>query len=50
VLPQIARLLSAHYILTFNVEGSDMNGKPHKIDLEVNRPDVDVRFRREFAR
>lgn len=50
VLPQIARLLSAHYILTFNVEGNDMNGKPHKIEVKVNRPDVDVRFRREFAR
>ena len=50
VLPKIARLLSAHYVLTFNIENSDKNGKSHKIDVKVNRQDVDVRFRKEFAR
>jgi len=50
VLPQIARALSAHYVLTFNVESPDKDGKSHKIDVKVNRKDVDVRFRKEFAR
>lgn len=50
VLPQLARALSAHYVLTFNVESVDRDGRSHKIDVKVNRRDVDVRFRREFAR
>jgi VWFA-related protein len=50
VMPQIARALSAHYVLTFNVESPDKDGKTHKIDVKVNRKDVDVRFRKEFAR
>jgi VWFA-related protein len=50
VLPQLARALSAHYVLTFNVESADKDGKSHKIDVKVNMKDVDVRFRKEFAR
>ena len=50
VLPQLARALSAHYVLTFAVESPDKDGKSHKIDVKVNQKDVDVRFRKEFAR
>jgi VWFA-related protein len=50
VLPQIARLLAAQYVMSFNVEPADKDGKSHKIDVKVNRKDVDVRFRKEFAR
>jgi VWFA-related protein len=50
VLPQIARLLSAQYVMSFNVEPADKDGKSHTIDVKVNRKDVDVRFRKEFAR
>lgn len=50
VLPRLERALSAHYVLTFNVEGSDKDGKSHKIEVKVNRKDVDLRFRKEFAR
>lgn len=49
-MPQLARALSAHYVLTFNVEGADKDGKSHKIDVKVNRKDVEIRFRKEFAR
>jgi len=37
-------------VLTFNVESPDKDGKSHKIDVKVNRKDVDVKFRKEFAR
>jgi VWFA-related protein len=50
VLPQIARLLSAQYVLSFNVERADNDGRPHKIAVKVNRKSVDVRFRKEFVR
>lgn len=50
VLPQIARLLSAQYVLSFGVEPGDKDGKSHKIDVKVDRKNVDVRFRKEFVR
>ena len=50
VLPQVARLLSAQYVLSFNVEAGDKDGKSHKIDVKVDRKNVDVRFRKEFVR
>lgn len=50
VLPQIARLLAAQYVMSFNVEPADKDGKSHKIEVKVNRRDVDVRFRKEFVR
>lgn len=50
VMPRIAQALSAHYVLTFNVESVDKDGKSHKIDVKVTRKDVEIRFRKEFAR
>ncbi len=50
VFDRLDRELSAQYVLTFDVQSSDRDGKRHKIDVKVNRPRVDVRFRQEFAR
>jgi VWFA-related protein len=50
VLPKLGQTLSGHYVLTFNVESADRDGKSHKIDVKVNLKNVDVRFRKEFAR
>lgn len=50
VLPRLERTLSAQYVLTFNVESSDHDGRPHQIDVKVNRKDADVQFRKEFVR
>ena len=50
VFDRLERELSAQYVLTFDVQASDRDGKRHKIDVKVNRKSVDVRFRQEFAR
>lgn len=50
VFDRLERELSAQYVLAFDVQSSDRDGKRHKIDVKVNRPRVDVRFRQEFVR
>ena len=50
VFDRLERELSAQYVLAFDVQTPDRNGKRHKIDVKVNRKNVDVRFRQEFIR
>jgi VWFA-related protein len=50
VFDRLERELSAQYVLTFDVQTPDRDGKRHKIEVKVNRKNVDVRFRQEFAR
>jgi VWFA-related protein len=50
VFDRLERELSAQYVVAFDVQASDRDGKRHRIDVKVNRPKVDVRFRQEFAR
>ena len=50
VFPRLERALSAQYLLSFDVESSDKNGKPHKIGLKVNRQGADLQYRKEFVR
>lgn len=50
VFDRFERTLSAQYVVAFDVEASDRNGKRHTIDVKVNRKNVDVRFRQEFIR
>ncbi len=50
VFDRLERELSAQYVLTFDVQAGDRDGKRHKIDVKVARKSVDVRFRQEFVR
>lgn len=50
VFDRLARELSAQYVLTFDVQPSDRDGKGHTIGVKVTRSNVDVRFRQSFAR
>lgn len=50
IFPRLERALSAQYLLSFDVESSDKNGKPHKIGVKVNRSGADLQFRKEFVR
>jgi VWFA-related protein len=47
----LARALSATYILGVNVESEDRNGRPHRIEVEVPKLERGglVRFRRQFV-
>jgi VWFA-related protein len=40
--------LSGYYLLSFEPEATDRDGRPHAIDLKVRREGVTVRARREF--
>lgn len=46
---RLAAEVSGYYLIGVEPEGSDRDGKPHQIRVEVNRPGLTVRFRREFA-
>lgn len=46
---RIARELAGHYLLAFEPQGTDRNGKLHKIRVRVGRPGVTLRARSEFA-
>lgn len=50
VFDRLERELSAQYVLSFDVQPSDRGGKRHTIEVKVDKPRVDVRFRQEFVR
>ncbi|HYN07440.1 MAG TPA: VWA domain-containing protein [Vicinamibacterales bacterium] len=41
--------LSGYYLLSFQPQTSDRDGKPHQISIGVSRPGVTLRGRREFS-
>jgi len=49
VFDRLALELSGYYLLSFEPEGSDRDGKAHKIDVNVGLDRVEVRARREFT-
>ena len=46
---QVAREISAEYLIGIEVSPEDRDGKPHRVEVEVNRKDVDVRARRQYV-
>jgi len=48
-LERVARELSGSYLLGIEVSPSDRDGRPHKVDVRLNRGGVDVRARREYV-
>ncbi|HSK09934.1 MAG TPA: tetratricopeptide repeat protein, partial [Vicinamibacterales bacterium] len=46
---RLARELSGYYLVGVEAKPGDRDGKPHRIDVNVGRPDVTVRARREVA-
>jgi VWFA-related protein len=49
VFERLARELSGYYLLAFEPAQADRDGKPHQIRIDVRRPGVTARFRREFS-
>jgi VWFA-related protein len=50
VFQRLALELSGYYLLSFEPEAGDRDGKPHKIAVTVpNRRDIAIRSRREFV-
>ncbi len=49
VFARIAREMTAYYLLSAEPDVKDRDGKSHKIKLAVNRKDVSIRARSEFA-
>lgn len=41
--------LTGYYLVGFEPEGADRDGKPHRIDVKVRRPGVTIRARRQFV-
>jgi VWFA-related protein len=41
--------LTGYYLVGFEPEGADRDGKPHGIDVKVRRPGVTIRARRQFV-
>lgn len=50
VMPRIAQMLAEQYVLTFATEDADKDGRPHQIDVTVNRSGAEVRARSSFVR
>ena len=48
VFQKVARASSAYYLLAFDPEPDERDGKTHKISVSVSRPKVDLRARPEF--
>ena len=46
---RLALELSGYYLLSFEPETGDRDGKPHKIKIDVRRKDLTLRSRREFS-
>jgi VWFA-related protein len=46
---RIARETSAAYLVTFDTQDSDRDGKKHRIAVKVDRPGVEVRARTQFT-
>ena len=49
VFVRVARELSGYYLLGFEPTAEDKDGRPHRIRVEVKRPDVTVRARAQFT-
>ena len=49
VFERIAKEMTAYYLLSAEPEERDRDGKAHRIKVTVNRRDVSVRARRDFA-
>ena len=41
--------LSGYYLLSFEPQPGDRDGKPHKIKIDIRRKDLTLRSRREFS-
>jgi VWFA-related protein len=46
---RVAVEMSGSYLLGIEVEASDRDGKPHGVQVKVNRPDVQIRARRQYV-
>ena len=46
---RLGRELSGYYLLSFEPAAGDRDGTPHKIKIDVRRPNVELRSRREFS-
>lgn len=46
---RLALELSGYYLLSFEPEAGDRDGKPHKISIDIRRRDLTLRSRREFS-
>ena len=46
---RLALELSGYYLLSFEPDPADRDGKPHKIRIDVRRKDLQLRARREFT-
>jgi len=46
---RLALELSGYYLLSFEPQPGDRDGKPHKIKIDVRRKDLVLRSRREFS-
>jgi VWFA-related protein len=49
VFQRLTLELSGSYLLSFEPEPGDRDGKPHKIKIDVRRKDLTLRARREFS-
>jgi VWFA-related protein len=49
VFQRLALELSGYYLLSFEPQSSDRDGKAHRIDVGVERNKVEIRARREFT-
>jgi VWFA-related protein len=49
VFQRLSLELSGYYLLSFEPEPGDRDGKPHKIKIDVSRRDLTLRARREFS-
>jgi len=45
---RVATEMSGSYLLGIEVEAADRDGRPHAVDVKVNRPGVQVRSRRRY--
>ena len=48
-LRRLAAEVSGYYLIGVEPEANDLDGKPHQIRVDVSRPGLTVRSRREFA-
>ena len=46
---RVATELSASYLLGIEVAAADRNGKPHRVEIKVKRPGLDVRGRKQYV-
>jgi len=49
IFDRIASELSGYYLLSFEPQGNDRNGKAHRIKVTTSRSDVELRARSEFV-